>query len=177
MDPSDVRLLISLLLLLMTAAAEEPAPPTVSVCEVLRNAAAYAGRTVLVVGRYSFRERGRYLSEQGCAAAGTAVQAWRDTLKVVLDSKSGPKPPAKLGVDSSVLEKMLSELKKSTKLATFRFGSDEYDRWGIVYGRIEWSPDYPAGAPQTAPAKGEFDPSPGRLVCRGDALVMIIPDR
>lgn len=152
------------------ASAAEPALAPASVCDILRKPAEYAGRTVLLLGRFSFRDRGRFLSDKSCEA-----KTWASTIRVVIDSKSGPKPPEKLTVDSAVLDSKLSSIKKSTTLANFRFGSTDYDRWGLVYGEVEFSPEFPAGAPPAA--KGEFEPAPGRIVCRGEALVVFIADR
>src|SRR5690242_8384640 len=38
----------------------------VRVCEVLKDLPAWRGKTAAIVGRYSFRTNGRFLSEDGC---------------------------------------------------------------------------------------------------------------
>lgn len=46
-------------------AAEKPLEP-VTVCEVLKDLNSYSGKVVMVVGRFSFRKNGRWLSEETC---------------------------------------------------------------------------------------------------------------
>jgi hypothetical protein len=173
-----VRLSTILCVITITAApAAEPALAPVSVCEVLQNPAKYSGQTALVLGRFSFRGQGRFLSEHACDIKEAAGKdPWPDVLRVIVDTKTGPKPPDRLAVDSALLDTKVEALKHSNTLATFRFGSTDYDRWGLVYGRIELSPDYAAGPPKDA-KKSEFDPAPGKIVCRGEALIVFIGER
>lgn len=158
------------------APAAEPALTAVTVCEVLQNMREYSGQTALVLGRFSFRDQGRFLSERVCDTKAANSAAWPNVLRVVVDPKTGPKPPDKLAVDSALLDSKLSALKRTTSLASFRFASTDYDRWGLVYGRIEFSPGYPDKPPGGA-RKSEFDPPPGRLVCRGEALIIFIGEQ
>ena len=60
----------------------------VSVCEALAHAGEYADKPVVVVGRFSYRDYGRFLSEKGCV------------LRVTLDAKNGPLPPGDFAVDN-----------------------------------------------------------------------------
>ncbi len=170
-----LHLLVCLLATVAAAAAEPPLVP-LRVCEILEDLHAHEGQTVLVLGRFSFREQGRFLSEQACeakvATAGvSAAISPPKTLRIVIDPKSGPKPPERLAVDSVVLDRKLSVVKQATTLATFRFASTDYDRWAVVYGRVEAEPS------QDKPRKGEFEPAPARVVCRGEALVIFLADR
>jgi hypothetical protein len=172
-----VRLLLSFCLF-VSAAAAAPEPPLIPlrVCEILEDLHAHEGQTVLVLGRFSFREGGRFLSEQVCPAKAAtngvakAISPLK-ALRIVIDSKTGPKPPERLAVDSSLLDRKLSLVKQATALATFPFASTDYDRWAVVYGRVEAEPA------QEKPRKGEFEPATARVVCRGEALVIFISDR
>ncbi|MGE5647264.1 MAG: hypothetical protein ACM336_15890 [Acidobacteriota bacterium] len=153
------------------ATAAEPALAPVRVCQILEEPAKYAGQTALVLGRFSFREQGRFLSERACEAR----VGWPGVLRVVADSKTGPVPPGPLAVESTLLDRKLAEMKRSTTLANFRFGSTDYDRWALIYGRVELSPAYADGPAKDA-RKTEFDPAPGRIVCR-EALIVFIGER
>jgi hypothetical protein len=172
-----VRLLLVCLLATVAAAAAEPPLVPLRVCEILDDLHVHEGQTLLVLGRFSFREQGRFLSEQACQAkvvtAGVSVAAISPpkALRIVIDPKSGPKPPERLAVDAAVLDRKLSVVKQATTLAIFRFASTDYDRWAVVYGRVEAEP------PQDKPRKGEFEPALARIVCRGEALVIFLADR
>ena len=162
----------------MSAAAAAPEPPLipVRVCEILENLHAHEGQTLLVLGRFSFREGGRFLSEQVCPAKAAADGISKaisspKALRIVIDPKSGPKPPDRLAVDSALLDRKLSLVKQATTLATFPFASTDYDRWAVVYGRVEAEPAH------EKPRKGEFEPATARVVCRGEALVIFLSDR
>src|SRR5215469_5621370 len=54
--------------------ANAPATPVLplTVCEVLRDLPAQTGKTVAVLGRYSSREKGSWVSEDTCDAAADA---------------------------------------------------------------------------------------------------------
>jgi hypothetical protein len=137
------------------AAALQP----VTVCEVLAHPDAYYGKPVLLVGRFSFREYGRFLSEKGCV------------LHVVLDPKGGPVPPAAFSVDTETTSRKLAAVRKSTTLANFRFGSSDYDRWAMVYGRME-----PATPPDKHPAR-EFDDASAEVLCHSQTLLIILHEQ
>jgi hypothetical protein len=123
------------------------------------------------VGRFSYRETGRFLSEKACAetkSGGSAIQ-------VLFDSKSAPKPPSDLYFDRNLVYKNLGLIRQQTSLASFRFGSQDYDRWAIVYGRIEV---HKGATPPSKPkaAAGEFEPVPANLVCSSDTMVVFLRD-
>jgi len=52
------------------------------------------------------------------------------------DSAGGPKPPGDFELDASALNRKFAELVKRTTLGKFRFGTPDYDRWAVVYGRV-----------------------------------------
>ena len=63
-------ILLALLLTAFAIAADPPIPP-VTVCEVLADLPAHEGKETAVLGRYSFRHEGRWMSEQSCDPAVT----------------------------------------------------------------------------------------------------------
>ena len=134
------------------------APPA-TVCEVLAHPDDYSGKPVVVVGRFSFREYGRFISEKGCV------------LRVVLDGKNGPVPPDSFAVDNAAASRKLAAVRKTTPLATFRFGSSEYDRWAMIYGRVE--------PVQTAEKHGthEFDDASGQILCHSQTLLIFLREQ
>jgi len=144
---------------LLSADATSSLEP-VTVCELFEHADTLAGKPVLVVGRYSFREYGRFLSEKDCV------------LRVVLDAKNGPLPPDGFGVDAAAASRKLAIVRKTTTLGTFRFGSSDYDRWAIIYGRVESVP-----TPQKHSTAREFDDDARPVVCRSPTLVIFLHDQ
>ena len=158
--------------ILAGAAACADAPPIepVRICEVLEDSTAFGGKAALVVGRYSFRERGVFLGED-CRQGASAQPA---AFELVYDSKTGPATPAQLAIDSTALRRKLAVVKQATSLGKFKFGSQEYDRWAVAYGRIEIGAAAPPG-PSPHSREGEFR-VPGRLVCRGSGLVVFLAE-
>ena len=140
-----------------TMGADPPLTP-MGVCEVLRDIAAVEGKDVAVVGRYSFRADGRWLAEQACdAPAATPPELW-----LVEDATQAPKPPEHFDIDGVVLHKKLTEIERHTTLGKFRFGTPDYDRWAVVYGRVE-------------SRKGEAaKKAPANLLFRGSGVVVFL---
>jgi hypothetical protein len=128
------------------------------VCEVLRDLPALEGKSVAVVGRYSFRGSGRWVGEESCTPSVTVpLQLW-----VVEDLKSGPKPPENFELDAVALNRKFTELRRRTPLGKFRFGTPDYDRWAVIYGRVE-------------ARKGEdTKKAPANLVIRGDGVIIVL---
>jgi len=131
--------------------AAEPAVEVVGVCEALKDLTSYSGKPLAVLGRFSFRaSSGRFLSEESCG----------HQVKVAFDAQSAPKPPQPMVMDEKAVVEKLKLIKASTKLRQFRFGSEDYDRWAIVYGRLD-------------PVKSK----PGAdLVCRGEGVILFLDD-
>jgi hypothetical protein len=138
-------------------AAEPPLVP-VTVCEVLHDLASNEGKTVAVVGRYSYRENGRWMGEQACDA-GSAVPP---LLWLMEDSNDGPKPSGSFELDAVALNRKLALIQQRTSLGKFRFGTPDYDRWAVIYGRVETRK---AEAAKQAPAN---------LVFRGSGVVVFL---
>ena len=128
-----------------------------TVCEVVANLPAQDGKIVAVIGRYSFRAIGRWMGEQTCGAPGPTPELW-----MIEDPKEGPKPPEHLNLDSAALKSKFTLVQKRSTLGNFRFGTSDYDRWAVVYGRVE---------------RREPDPSrkaPANLVFRGSSVIIVI---
>ena len=78
------------------------------------------------------------------------------------DHKDGPKPPESFDLDGAALQRKFADLRKRTTLGKFRFGTPDYDRWAIVYGRVE-------------ARKGDASKkAPADLVFRGDGVVVFL---
>ncbi|HUK16749.1 MAG TPA: hypothetical protein VLW65_10060 [Bryobacteraceae bacterium] len=142
---------------MLSMGADPPLMP-LGVCEVLRDIAAVEGKDVAVVGRYSFRADGRWMSEQVCdAPAANPPELW-----LVEDAREGPKPPEHFDIDGAALHKKLVEIERHTALGKFRFGTPDYDRWALVYGRVE-------------PRKGDAaKKAPANLLFRGSGVVVFL---
>jgi hypothetical protein len=112
-------------------AADPPMAP-LSVCEVLRDLSAQEGKDVAVLGRYSFRTSGRWVGEQACQPTLDAAP----TLSLVED-KDAPKPPNNYALDGAALHRKFADMQRRTSLGKFRFGTPDYDRWAVIYGRVE----------------------------------------
>ena len=135
-------------------AADAPLRP-VTVCEILAQPAQYEGAAIPVLGKFSFRAAaGRFIAEDGCDSKPASM-----SLRVEFDAKGAPKPPGVLEVEAAALNRKLEDVKRRTPLGKFRFGSLDYDRWAVVYGRVEIARATPA-----------------RLVCRGEAAIVFIPE-
>lgn len=159
--------------------AEESTLQPVTVCEVLQDLSAYDGKVVAMVGRFSFRQNGRWLGEQNCGRKLiVGGQEWPNAFWVAYEPASAPKPPAVLAVDGVLLAQKLRAVKLATSLTKFRFGNTDYDSWAVVYGRVETRKDLVAvtagGTRKNGFGYGES--SPARLVCHGDAVVVFLTD-
>ena len=138
-------------------AADPPIVP-LTVCEVLHDLPSNEGKSVAVLGRYSFRENGLWIGEQACGAGSpTPPLLW-----LTEDSKEGPRPPGDFELDAVALNRKLAAIQQHTSLGKFRFGTPDYDRWAVVYGRVEARK---ADAAKQAPAN---------LVFRGSGVVIFL---
>jgi len=140
--------------------ADAPVVPF-TVCEVLRDLPAKAGKPLAVLGRYSYRENGLWIGQQACepAISGPAQ------IRLVEDARGGPKSPEPFDMDGAALRRKLTDVERHTTLGKFRFGTTDFDRWAVVWGRVETR-------------KPDEDKSPARLVFRGDGVVIFLrPDQ
>jgi hypothetical protein len=144
----------------MLATAADTALEPLTVCEVLKDVSAHDGKTLAVLGRFSFRRDGRTLNEESCGPTPEAAGPPPPNLiRLTDDSRNGPKPPDIYALDASAVNRKLKTIQEHTRLHTFRFGTADYDRWAVVYGRIESDKAKPPGA---------------RLIYRGDGVVLFL---
>jgi hypothetical protein len=143
------------------ATADAPLVP-LTVCEILRDLPAQNGKTVVVVARYSFRQNGRWIGEEACDPAPDAPPL----LWLTEDATGAPKPPGDFELDAAVLHRKFVEIQRHTTLGKFKFGNPEYDRWAMVYGRVD-------------ARKGDaLKQAAANLVYRGSgAVVFLTPDQ
>jgi hypothetical protein len=159
---------ILLLLHAVAAAAGAPVRP-LTVCEVLKNLDNYEGKPISVVGRFSFRENGRFLSEEVCGEKPAAGENPRPAVfRLHDDGKSGPEVPRILEVDRRVVTQKLDEIRRTTSLRRFRFGSPDYDRWALIYGQVERRPAGRAGK------NADQEQLPAQLLIRGDGAIVFL---
>ena len=143
------------------ATADAPLVP-LTVCEILHDLPAQNGKTVVVVARYSFRQSGRWIGEEACDPAPDAPPL----LWLTEDAAGAPKPPADFELDAAALHRKFVEIQRHTTLGKFKFGNPEYDRWAMVYGRVD-------------ARKGDASKqAAANLVYRGSgAVVFLTPDQ
>jgi hypothetical protein len=151
----------ALLLCSASATADAPLVP-LTVCEILRDLPALDGKTLVAMARYSFRQNGRWIGEQACDPASAAPPL----LWLTEDATGAPKPPDDFALDAVAMRHKFVELQRHTTLAKFKFGNPEYDRWALVYGRVE-------------ARKGDaLKQAAANLVYRGSgAVVFLTPDQ
>jgi hypothetical protein len=143
-----------------TALAADNALVPVTVCEVLKDLPAQDGKVVAVLGRFSFRRDGRTINEETCDPKPSSGEpAPPNFIRLIDDSKSGPKPPEVFALDGPAVSRKLKAVQEHTSLGNFRFGTADYDRWAVVYGRIEADKSKTGGA---------------RLVYRGDGVILFL---
>ena len=152
-----VYLLVAAFACASASADDGPVVP-LTVCEVLQSLGSYEGKPEAVLGRYSFRQDGSWLDEQTCDAPSATPPA----LLLEEDARDGPRPPDTYQLDGAAVTRKLAEMRKHTTLGKFRFGSSDYDRWAVVFGRVENRKD-------AALKKASAD-----LVFRGDGVVVFI---
>ena len=73
--------------------------------------------------------------------------------------RNGPRLPDDYELDGPALHRKLTEMQRHTTLAKFRFGTPDYDRWAVVWGRVE------------ARKGGEPRKSAANLVYRGEGVI------
>jgi hypothetical protein len=151
-------------------AQEAAAVHPVNVCIILQDLDSYTGKVVAVVGRFSFRREGRFLSEENCGSAAAI-------LPVAFDRKLAPKTPEHLEIEAGAVNKLLKTIQQTTALTKFRFGTPDYDRWAVVYGRVEPDKQLRTVVLNTSAHGNPVDAGPAQLVCAGDSVVMFIVDR
>jgi hypothetical protein len=155
-------------------AASPPVTPA-TVCEILANPDQYSGKAVAILGRYSFRSNGRWVSEDGCEhKLTTGEYTWPNVVWLAVDSKSAPEVPLVLEIDGIAANQKLKRIQQHTILREFRFGSSDYDRWAVVYGRVEVRPQLSDTKPN---GFGLQNAAPAQLLIRGDGAIVFLHDQ
>ena len=145
------------LILVSAAVCSEPPLVPLTACEVLHDLPALEGKSTAVLGRYSFRQNGRWIGEHECTPAAT-----EQPQLLLIEDPAGPRPPDSYELDGVAVDRKLADVRRHTTLGKFRFGSPEYDRWAVVYGRIE-------------ARKGEdAKKAPASLIFRGSGVVIFL---
>jgi hypothetical protein len=179
---ADLRWRSFLILGAALAAGAGPCPgqapiEPLRVCELLENLSAHEGKVVAIQGRYSFRENGRFLGEESCGRPLTANDiVWPNALRVVFDPKSAPSLAGNLEFRAASVYRNLKLIRERTSLGKFRFGSVDYDRWAVVYGRVEISKEFKAGARPPAGRKSPFEPAPAQVVSTGESMILFLAE-
>ena len=96
-----------------------------------------------------------------------------DVFLIVKRDASAPRPPSVLSFDRSLVGKELELIRRQTSLASFRFGSQYYDRWAVVYGRIEINQD---SAIRSKSVAGGFEPVLAKIICASSTMVVFLAD-
>src|SRR5579871_5447473 len=111
----------------------------VTVCEVLSDPKHYEGHPVALLGRYSFREQGRWIGEDHCTNGGDEKNnsAASGVVWLAYSPSLAPRLNGDFALDGAVVADKLEAMKKHTSLKQFRFGSSDYDRWAVVYGEFK----------------------------------------
>lgn len=129
-------------------------------CEILRDLPQHEGKSVAVFGRYSFRTTGRWISEQSCSPA---IEA-QPQMSLVED-KDAPHPPPAFDIDAAAVRRKFTGMAQRTTLGKFRFGTPDYDRWAVIFGRVE------------ARKGDDARKIPASLVIRGTGVIVYVtPD-
>ena len=165
---------LTLLVLSPAALLSQDAPlKPVTVCEVLKDSKLYDGRVVAVLGRFSYRAEGRWMGEDSCrtTVAGESAES-PDIIWLSYAPESAPRMPTGYQVDGAIVAEKMQLVKKHTTLGKFRFGSSDYDRWAVVYGRVRVEPKEAA----LPPAKKVHHDAPAELLYAGDGYVMFLRD-
>jgi hypothetical protein len=64
-------------------------------------------------------------------------------------------------MDATAVHHKIVEIARHTSLGKFRFGTPDYDRWAVIYGRVE-------------PRKTEDKKGAANLVIRGNGVIVFV---
>jgi hypothetical protein len=107
--------------------------PVLTVCEALKDAQRFEGKSVVVVGRFSSTDEGSWLDED-CGlkvpAAGREFQPSISTSYAASDFDAPPQKPSGFMWDEHLLQQKLKQVKQTTRLR-------QSDQWRAIFGRLE----------------------------------------
>src|SRR5690242_18592770 len=108
----------------IAAPSADNALQPLTVCEVLHDLPTHGGKVLAVLGRFSFRRDGRTINQESCGAKPAPGEAaLPNSIRLLDDSKSGPKPPEVFALDAVAVNRKLKLIQEQTSLRTFRFGT------------------------------------------------------
>jgi hypothetical protein len=142
----------------------------VRVTEALQQLEKLSGKMVAIIGRFSFRESGRYLSEHPCE---NGQEGQEGVMRVTLDTASRSASITRIEFDGAAVRRELATVKRCNPLKKIRYGSPEYERWAMVYGRLEQPRK--SNEPGPPPDK-EFPHIAASVVCGGEAAIIFLVD-
>ena len=174
-----MKLAICLFLLAIVPTAplvgQAPLEP-VTVCEVLKDPKLYDGRVVALLGRYSYRTEGRWLGEDACKIPENSTSTTSpEIIWLSYAPDSAPRMVSGYTVDGAAVAQKMLLVKKNTTLRKFRFGSPDYDRWAVVYGRVKVDEKNPS-ATEKKDSKPAHNGAAAELLYAGDGYVMFLRD-
>jgi hypothetical protein len=142
----------------------------VRVTEAVRDLEKLSGKMVAIIGRFSFRESGRYLSERPCDGDSGAEER---VIRVGFETAARSASITRVEFDGGAVRRELAAVKRCNTLKKIRYGSTEYERWAMVYGRIEQPGKSDEPAP---PPDKEFPRIAASVFCGGDAAIISLVD-
>ena len=149
-------------------AQQEALLKPLTVCEALEDLKTHDGAAIAVLGRYSFRSDGRWLSENECpGGTPTAHSEHPDLIWLSYEPQSAPHLAHGYQLDGALTAEKLQLVKKHTSLKQFRFGTADYDRWAVVYGQVRAADKSSNASHHGASAE---------LAYAGDGYVMFLRD-
>src|SRR5277367_1223628 len=139
-------------LICATVLAGQSAPQIVTICDILSAPQNFDHKAVVVVGRLSKRASEQWIGQKSCATGETQPQN-ASQFVIQFNHEDAPLPPEDFALDSNAVSAKFKTLSHGTVLHDFPFGSGSYDRWGMVFGRV--------------------DLEHSAIICRGEALVFL----
>ena len=115
--------------------------PVVTVCDILQNASAYNGQTVVVVGRYGGTDEGAWLDADCPLKFVQNGIEWHASIALtdVMEQWAPPSLPTGFRWDQALLSKEVSVLMPSTVLHALP-RLHYRDHWAAIFGRFETRP-------------------------------------
>lgn len=155
------------------AANDAPAVPILTVCQALRGAAQYSGKTVIIVGRAFGNGEDSWVDETCGLAVSFADRTFPAAISTSYDSSETAPPPALpkgFKWDKHAIEKALAEVEATTHLADKAY-------WCAFYGRMEVNPvrqiDLGNGRTAQAIGYGKGGAAPAQLVGPSDGILRL----
>jgi len=156
--------------------------PVLTVCEVLRDAGRYDGKTVVVVGRSVGTMEGSWLDEECAPQMVVNGRSWRPNISTAYVASEFAPPPQKPGGfrwDKIAIQAKLEAVRKTTVLRVYEDKSS--DHWFAVFGRLEATlPRKIAlgnGRTGLIPGFGHEGGSPAQLISPRDGFLSLKANR